>query len=331
MFERGDASALIAPILDVHVQTVRAWRREYQAGGLRALAARPHPARPCKLDDLQKQRLLELLDQPPREHGYDAWLWTTELIARLIKDRFDVDYHHDHVGVILHQLGYSYQRPALRARERDEAAITQWADVHWPQVVADARRRGATLCFVDEAGFRMIPSVKKQWARAGHTPVIKHRNRWYRKVSVIGALTARPDDDRPEALGVQLDWHPGSHVDQAKVVEFLSKLTAAVPGPLTVVWDNLSSHKGPAVRAFLADHPHVHIERLPAYAPELNPIEGLWCNSKHHRMANHQIADLDQLTVAAQEATAQAAEPHLLHAAIRQTGLHHALWPRSAQ
>ncbi|MEM6421477.1 MAG: IS630 family transposase [Pseudomonadota bacterium] len=331
MFERGDAAADIAPILGVHVQTVRLWRREYDAGGLKALAAKPHPGPACRLDDRQKQKLIEMLGSPPAGYGYDAILWTTALIARLIEDRFDVHYHHDHVGVILHQLGYSYQRPAMRAKERDEAKIEAWRRERWPEIVDDARQRNATLCFVDEAGFSMIPSVKKQWAKRGHTPVVSHRNRWHRKVSVVGAMTARPDDDRPQTLRAHFDWHPGGHVDQAKAVAFLDRLNTAVPGELTVVWDNLSAHKGPKVRDFLGRHPQVKLEFLPPYAPELNPIEVLWCNSKHHRLANHRIDDLETLHTAAQNATDHASQPHLLHAAIREAKLHHALWPRSAQ
>jgi len=324
MFERNMDSDQIALLVGVHGQSVRRWRREYLAGGLKALSARTHRGPPCRLDAEQKQELLELLAQGPEAHGYSAYLWTTQLMSQLILDRFGVTYHHDHVGVILHQLGYSYQRPTLQARERDEARIAAWRDETWPAIVKRSRERHATMVFADEAGFRMVPLVKKQWARRGQTPVVTHRNRWFRKVSVIGGLAVDPDGD---PLRAYLDWYPGAHVNQDRVVVFLKHLVKQIPGKITVLWDNLSSHKGLKVRQFLCDHHQVELYYLPPYAPELNPIESLWCMSKYHRMANLGLDTLEDL-----ESTARAAvdevtqQQNLLDACIRHTDLYHALY-----
>ena len=62
--------------------------------------------------------MLGWLAQAPKDHGYDAYLWTTPLMARLIHDKFGVQFHHDYVGEMLHQLGWSCQRPAKRAGGR---------------------------------------------------------------------------------------------------------------------------------------------------------------------------------------------------------------------
>lgn len=329
MFEQGYDANMIADIVGVHPQTVRAWHRQYEAGGLSVLAARPHAGPPCKLDRSQKQQLLERLAQSPTVYGYGSHLWTTRLIGRLIHDQFGVDYHHDHVGVMLHQLGYSYQKPAKRAAERDEAKIRQWRRRAWPRIERCSRKRQSTLVFVDEAGFSMVPSIRKQWAPRGQTPVVKHRNRWFRKVSVIGGLTVSANRKN---LGLYLDWYPGEHIDQAKVAHFLEHLVAQITGPLNIVWDNLSAHGGKLIRAFLSEHPHVELHRLPPYAPELNPIEMLWSLSKYHRLANHGIHDLDELSQRAREAVDEvAAQPTLLRACIEHAGLHHALWPRRGQ
>ena len=85
-----------------------------------------------------------MLAQGPAAHGYgEAYLWTTKLIARLIKDKFGVDHHHDHVGVILHELGITPQVPARRAKERDEARISQWRDTFWPALLKKVPTKGA--------------------------------------------------------------------------------------------------------------------------------------------------------------------------------------------
>lgn len=329
MFKRDFDANTIAELLEVHPQTVRAWRRQYDAGGLEALSSRPHPGPPCRLDDGQKQQLLDLLAHRPSDYGYDHPLWTTRLIARLIKDQFDVTYHHNHVGVMLRQLGYSYQKPAKRAAERDEQKIQQWREGEWPTIAQGRKSRKSTVIFVDEAGFSMIPSLHKTWAPRGETPIVEHRNRWHRKVSVIGGLSVSADRKTLDAV---LDWYPGENVDQPKVLAFLGKIAATYEGPIDIVWDNLSSHKGKAIHAWLATHRRVRLHYLPPYAPELNPIEMLWSLSKYHRLANHGITDLDELHERAVAAVDDvAAQQQLLRSCVDHARLSSALWPSGGQ
>ena len=140
LFEQGKAPREIAATIGVAAQTVRGWRRCFRAGGRLALRSGKSTGRPRKLDEAQRAELLTLLAQPPAAHGYsDAHLWTTKLIARLIEDRFGIAHHHDHVGVILHELGWSPQVPARRAKERDEVRIRQWRDTFWPQLLKKCR------------------------------------------------------------------------------------------------------------------------------------------------------------------------------------------------
>jgi transposase len=67
-------------------------------------------------------------------HGYRTELWTTQRIADLIERRFGVKYHRNHVGKLLHQIGWSHQKPERRAIERDEVAIAEWKRSVWPRV-----------------------------------------------------------------------------------------------------------------------------------------------------------------------------------------------------
>ena len=66
--------------------------------------------------------------------GYDTDLWTCRRVTELIRERFDVSYHANHVGRLLHELGFSPQQPRRRARERDEATIEQWRKRDWPRI-----------------------------------------------------------------------------------------------------------------------------------------------------------------------------------------------------
>jgi transposase len=93
-----------------------------------------------------------------------------------------------------------------------------------------------------------------------------------------------------------LRLHPDESVNQDRVIEFLRQLLRQLPGQVVLVWDRLPAHRGARVRKFLVRHPRLHVEFLPAYAPELNPVEYLWSWLKTNPLANHCAPDLDQLT-----------------------------------
>ena len=140
MFDQKFTAAQVAAVLGVDVQTVRRWRRVYLAGGRAALKLNKHPGRPPLLSESDRQKLAGLLLKTPAECGFDKYLWTTQLIAELIEREFQIQYHHDHVGVILGAMGFTHQKPARRARERDEARIDAWRRETWPALLKKVPR-----------------------------------------------------------------------------------------------------------------------------------------------------------------------------------------------
>jgi transposase len=86
------------------------------------------------LSDRQCRQLQVLLLQGATAHGYGTDLWTLERISALIRQHFGVRYHPGHVFKLLHRLGWSCQKPARRAKQRDEAAIAHWRRHTWPQI-----------------------------------------------------------------------------------------------------------------------------------------------------------------------------------------------------
>ena len=155
----------------------------------------------------------------------------------------------------------------------------------------------------------MNPSVKATWAPVGQTPVVVYRNRHHKKVSVLGALALFADGH----IETFLDWYPGTYVRSVEAAQFLERLLREVVGSIVVVWDNLNAHRSPMVREVVGRNPRLTLEYLPPYAPDLNPVEALWCQAKYHRMANHAIDDLATLeSQAKRHVAAIAAEQRLL-------------------
>ena len=136
MIDDGKEPSEIARHLGVAAQTVREWRRDYRAGGREALRSAKPTGRPAKLTAAQREALAGLLERTPAGCGFDGkHLWTQQLVADLALREFGVSYHHDHVGVLLREMGFTHQKPARRAVERDEVRIEAWRREVWPALL----------------------------------------------------------------------------------------------------------------------------------------------------------------------------------------------------
>jgi transposase len=124
----------IARAIGVSLSSVKRWKVAWQTGGVKALAAKPHPPRATKLSEKQKLQLVKLLLCGPRACGFGTDLWTCARVAAVVRKHFGVRYHPDHLGRILHDLGFSPQKPRLVAREQDRRAVERWRKEDWPRI-----------------------------------------------------------------------------------------------------------------------------------------------------------------------------------------------------
>ena len=124
------------------IASVWRWRQTVAEGGPAALAAKPVPGRPRKLQKDKCQRLLALLLKGPMAYGYPNELWTLKRIARVILREFGVRYHPNHVWRVLRQLRWSCQVPERRPVQRDEEEIERWKRYKWPHIKKGARTWG---------------------------------------------------------------------------------------------------------------------------------------------------------------------------------------------
>jgi putative transposase len=124
----------VAQRVGVDRRSVRRWKAAYRKQGEAGIQARPAPGRPPALEAKDKTRLEKVLLKGAKAAGFPTDLWTCPRVAQVIWERFGVHYHVDHVGRLLHGLGFSPQKPARRAIERDEAEIQRWVKERWPRV-----------------------------------------------------------------------------------------------------------------------------------------------------------------------------------------------------
>jgi len=140
---------------------------------------------------------------------------------------------------------------------------------------------------VDEAGCYLLPAVVLTYAPRGQTPRIA-ATVTHDHLALISGVTSQGQ------LFAQIYDGPITGVE---VVLFLIHLERCLPGPLIVIWDGASIHRGEAVKRFLAagHGARIHLVPLPGYAPELNPAEGVWHTLKDKELANVACDDLPQL------------------------------------
>jgi transposase len=288
----GDKVKDVARILGVHLRTVSRWLA--QARTPHGLAAKPHPGPASRLNPAQQRRLERMLLQGAKKHGWANELWTTRRIAKLIRRKFGVSLHHDHIGRFLHKvLKWSPQKPRKKARERNERAIKRWRRDKFPDIVEKAGQRHAHLVFLDESGFMLTPTVRRTWGPTGHTPVLPCSDRRDR-ISAISAITLSPERVRLNFCFTLLA--DNKNVKAPDIVAFLRLLKRKLGGPFTILWDGSNTHsRSRLVKAYLAKHPEIVAETLPAYAPEINPDENVWSWTKYGRLANLAAQDTREL------------------------------------
>jgi transposase len=156
-----------------------------------------------------------------------------------------------------------------------------------------ARRRGAYLLLMDESGLLMAPLLRRSWAPRGHPPQQRQKAGHREKVSVAAALWLTPRRDR---LGLAYQALVNGYFTNVEVAEFLRGALRGLPGPITVLWDGGTMHKGGPIReAVEQSRGRLDIEPMPAHAPELMPVEFLWRWLKYDRLCNFAPRDAPHL------------------------------------
>jgi hypothetical protein len=188
-----------------------------------------------------------------------------------------------------------------------------------------AAATGAWTCFEDEAGQAMRPPKARTWGRRGHTPVVRVSGKGSGRVSVAGLACLKAGE--PGRFFFRLRLHRGRKGERRSMSEkdYAQLVTAAhrtLGAPVILIWDNLNTHRSKAMRVFTDGHPDwLTVVQLPAYAPDLNPVEGAWSSMKSG-LGNLSATTLDQLTTAIRRRLARIQrQPDLINGLLGQTGL----------
>lgn len=134
MLDTGFPPTEIAQDLGVSRQVVHQWKKTYDQHGLEAAKAKPHPGTKKIITHAQLQELKTCILEGALKHGFPSDAWTCPRVGAFIQTRFSVEYSVRHVGYILHDLGFSPQKPDTRALKRTEPQIETWTLTTLPEL-----------------------------------------------------------------------------------------------------------------------------------------------------------------------------------------------------
>jgi transposase len=286
----GWTAPAIAMSVGLTRRICQGWVYRYNKQGLEGLAdLRGGNQKPDPLTAEQEQQLRERVDAGPLPEDQVCSLRGKDL-QRILQAEFGVLRSLASVYYLLHRLGYSYLRPRPRHRRFDAAAQQAFRE-QLPQRLAEIAAahpdQSVRGYFEDEARFGQQGSTTQVWAKRGSRPAAVRQTE-YGYLWVLGAVC--PETGHAEGL-------LSPRLNTTTVNLFLQQFSSTIAADehAVVIWDGAGFHTSKSLQV----PANVTLIQLPAYSPELNPIENLWHYLKSHYWSNKLHQDYDALEQAA--------------------------------
>jgi transposase len=248
--------------------TIYPWLETFRDKGLEALAEKIAKGPEPQMDEKQRQQVrCWILGKDPRQHGFDFGLWTRRIVQTMILEKMGIELCLTSVGRLLASLEITPQKPLRRAYERDPLAVEQWRKEDYGKLKKKAKKLGAMIFFLDEAGFQSDPPLGRTYGLKGHTPIVESSGQ-RQSINVISAVNA--------AGAFWANTYTGK-LDSESFVMFLRDFMKGQRTKVFLVVDGHPAHKANLVKEYIAETKgRLELHFLPPYSPDLNPDEFVW-------------------------------------------------------
>lgn len=289
---QGFTAPSIAMILDLSRRDVQLWVERYNREGFQGLNDQRGGSRRDSLTEEEKAALCQRLDEGATPNDGVCTLRGVDM-QYILAQEFAVWRRLSSVYALLHRLGYSCLRPRPRHHKADSAAVAKFIEQLPERLAAIAAShpdRRLRVYFEDESRFGQQGTITNVWAHRGTRPTAVRQTE-YEYLWVLGVVC--PQTGKAEGL-----LSPRLNTEVVNV--FLEQFSASLPKEeqAVVIWDRAGFHTS----GHLCVPQNVTLLQLPAYSPELNPIENLWHYLKSHFWSNRAYASYDELETAAIDA-----------------------------
>src|SRR5919112_7757 len=270
MVRAGKTRIEAAEAVGVNRRFVGRWVTAAAQCGEAALAGGRRGRRPGEqkaLSAAQQEGLRSLIVRGcPDRFGLSFALWTRQAVRALIARETGVWLALPVVGRYLRAWGFTAQRPARRATERQEGAVRVWLESTYPAIARKAKAQGCDIQWADETGLSSRANYGRSFAPRGQTPVIRRPAKRFSQ-SMISSLTNQGK--------LRFMIYEGA-LKAPIFLNFLQRLVREAARKLFVIVDNLPVHRAHRVTAWVQNHAdQIELFYLPSYAPEHNPDEFL--------------------------------------------------------
>lgn len=274
----GGSFSQVAEYVGEAISTVARWVKEYLWSGMKSFYPRKSPGRPKVLSSDEEAELQRVLQASPTQQGFVTGCWTARVVNEWLVKNFNKSLSLKYLPELLKRLGFSYKKASNWFALRDDQARLDWMEQQWTEIQAFSEQTGGSILFMDEASFCTGGNLGYSWGPKGK-PIEVPSSCRRDKVNAIAAFDM-------ETGKVTASFLQGT-IDSDQIIRFLQKLLKKNDGPLTVIVDNARVHKSRKIRDFLDTvKGRLHLLYLPAYSPDLNPIEKLWSELKTKHVAN---------------------------------------------
>jgi transposase len=285
--EDGEAPSEVMNSLGLCRTSIYPWLRKYEDQGMEALVEKIAQGPEPKLTEKQRQQVKRwILGKDPRQYGFDFGLWTRRIVQALIQEKLGIELGLTAVGRLLAGLDITPQKPLRRAYERDPEAVDFWVKETYPKLKKRAKRLGAKIFFLDEAGFQSDPPLGRTYGLKGKTPVVKTSGQ-RQSLNVISAVNARGEFWAATYTG---------KLDAEAFLAFLENFMQGRTGKVFLVVDGHPAHKAKLVKGYVQKlQGRLELHFLPPYAPDLNPDEFVWSHMKQNGVSKKPLKQNESL------------------------------------
>jgi len=268
--QQGLSQGQAAQLVGVHRQTVNIWvKRHRERGGDGVLDGRrvsPRRGKGILSADEAGQIRQWIVEQTPDQLGLPFALWTSRAVRELIARRLEKRLGLTAVQLHLRRWGLTPQKPLVRAKQRQPAAIAAWLETSYPAIAKRAKAMRAVIHWGDETGISNQDQIGRSYAPKGRTPVVVRTAKRITR-SMISAVSNR---------GLMRFMLYEGALNADLFIAFLRRLIRDAGRKVILIVDDLKVHKAGKVQAWLTSHAHeIELFYLPSYAPDHNPSEYL--------------------------------------------------------
>jgi transposase len=287
---QGLSQGQAAQLVGVHRQTVNTWvKRHREQGGDGLLDGRrvsPRRGKGRLSAEEAGQIRAWVVEQTPEALGLPFALWTSRAVRELIMRRFGKRLGLTAVQLHLRRWGLTPQKPLIRAKQRQPAAIAAWLATAYPAIAKRAKTLRAVIYWGDETGISNQDQIGRSYAPRGKTPGVARTAKRISR-SMISAVSNR---------GLLRFMLYEGALNAGLFIAFLRRLIKDAGRRVVLIVDNLKVHKAGKVQAWLTSHAHeIELFYLPSYAPDHNPSEYLNNDLKQQLRQQPQSASEQEL------------------------------------